>query len=61
MDAVEEMQVKKIAPKYEFDFRERYFNPTELSRKERRQIKYEENLARKRPEATTEKSSEGQS
>lgn len=28
----------------------RYFKPTVLSRKERRQIKYEENLARKRPD-----------
>lgn len=36
--------------KYEFDFRERYFKPTVLPRKERRRIKYEENLARKRPD-----------
>lgn len=34
--------------KYEFDFRERYFKPTDLSRKERRQLKYDANWARKK-------------
>lgn len=34
---------------YEFDFRERYFKPTELSRKERRQQKFEADIA-KRPD-----------
>lgn len=34
--------------KYEFDFRERYFKPTDLSRKERRQIKYDANWAKKK-------------
>lgn len=38
------------AAQYEFDFRERYFRPTELSRKERRQLKFDANLA-KRPTA----------
>ena len=37
---------------YEFDFRERYFKPTELSRKERRQLKFESNLAKRPGQAT---------
>lgn len=46
----EEESQGSTSERYEFDFRERYFKPTVLTRKERRQIKYETNLARKRPE-----------
>lgn len=52
LDEEEQQQGDNLSSeKYEFDFRERYFNPTALSRKQRRQIKYEENMARKRPES----------
>lgn len=51
-DEAEEDRPELVTEKYQFDFRERYFNPTILSRQERRQIKYQENLARKRPNPT---------